>query len=98
MALDVAVTGMGVVSPLGCTPASLMDRLIADDLGIRETPWTAGGPDRVEFSAAAEHVEPPDWMDGTLAGIAPFARHAGGAVTSALADAGLNQLDPLRTG
>ena len=51
MALDVAVTGIGVVSPLGCTPAELVDRLIADDLGIQETPWTAGDPDQFEFWA-----------------------------------------------
>ncbi|MFY9926702.1 MAG: beta-ketoacyl-[acyl-carrier-protein] synthase family protein [Streptosporangiaceae bacterium] len=98
MALDVAVTGMGVVSPLGCTPAELVDRLIAGDLGIRETPWTAGDPDRFEFWAPVEEFEPPGWMAGKLDGIDPFARHAGGAVTSALADAGLDRLDPLRTG
>jgi 3-oxoacyl-[acyl-carrier-protein] synthase II len=98
MALDVAVTGMGVVSSLGGTPAELLDRLIAGDLGIRETPWTAGDPDQFEFWAPVEDFEPPDWMASKLDGIDPFARHAGGAVTSALADAGLDRLDPLRTG
>jgi 3-oxoacyl-[acyl-carrier-protein] synthase II len=98
MGLDVAVTGVGVVSALGMTPAELVDRLIADDLGIQETPWTAGDPDQFEFWAPVENFTPPRWMAGKLDGIDPFARHAGGAVTSALDDAGLTELDPLRTG
>ncbi len=97
MGLDVAVTGVGVVSALGVTPAELVDRLIADDLGIQETPWTADDPDQFEFWAPVENFTPPPWMAGKLDGIDPFARHAGGAVTSALADAGLAELDPLRT-
>jgi 3-oxoacyl-[acyl-carrier-protein] synthase II len=97
MGLDVAVTGVGVVSALGVTPAELVDRLIADDLGIQETPWTADDPDQFEFWAPVENFAPPAWMAGKLDGIDPFARHAGGAVTSALADAGLVELDPLRT-
>ena len=97
MGLDVAVTGVGVVSALGVTPAELVDRLIADDLGIQETPWTADDPDQFEFWAPVENFAPPQWMAGKLDGIDPFARHAGGAVTSALADAGLAELDPLRT-
>jgi 3-oxoacyl-[acyl-carrier-protein] synthase II len=98
MGLDVAVTGVGVVSALGMTPAELVDRLIADDLGIQETPWTAGDPDQFEFWAPVQNFTPPPWMAGKLDGIDPFARHAGGAVTSALDDAGLTELDPLRTG
>ena len=97
MGLDVAVTGVGVVSALGVTPAELVDRLIADDLGIQETPWTADDPDQFEFWAPVENFAPPEWMAGKLDGIDPFARHAGGAVTSALADACLAELDPLRT-
>jgi len=97
MGLDVAVTGVGVVSALGVTPAELVDRLIADDLGIQETPWTADDPDQFEVWAPVENFAPPQWMAGKLDGIDPFARHAGGAVTSALADAGLAELDPLRT-
>jgi 3-oxoacyl-[acyl-carrier-protein] synthase II len=97
MGLDVAVTGVGVVSALGVTPAELVDRLIADDLGIQETPWTADDPDQFEFWAPVENFVPPGWMAGKLDGIDPFARHAGGAVTSALADAALAELDPLRT-
>jgi 3-oxoacyl-[acyl-carrier-protein] synthase II len=85
------------VSALGVTPAELVDRLIADDLGIQETPWTADDPDQFEFWAPVENFAPPEWMAGKLDGIDPFARHAGGAVTSALADAGLAELDPLRT-
>jgi 3-oxoacyl-(acyl-carrier-protein) synthase len=78
MGLDVAVTGVGVVSALGMTPAELVDRLIADDLGIQETPWTREDPDQFEFWAPVENFAPPPWMAGKLDGIDPFARHAGG--------------------
>lgn len=99
MGLEVAITGIGVVSALGFTPEELVDRLVADELAIQETPWTRDDPDRFEFWAPIEGFEPPDWMNEgrKLEGIDPFARHAGGAVTSALRDAGLRDLHPTRT-
>lgn len=97
MALEVAITGMGAVSALGHSPHELVDRLIADALGIAETPWTAADPERFEFWAPVEGFTPPEWMRDKLDGIDPFAQHAGAAVTSALEDAGSPELDPLRT-
>jgi 3-oxoacyl-[acyl-carrier-protein] synthase II len=95
--MNVAITGMGAVSALGFSPAELVDRLLADDLGISETPWTAGDTERFEFWAPVTQFDPPAWMDGNLDGIDPFAQHAGAAVTSAIAEAGLTDLDPVRT-
>ena len=99
MGLDVAITGVGVVSALGCTPAELVDRLVAGDLAVQETPWTRGDPDHFEFWAPIEDFEPPPWMgEGRkLEAIDPFAQHAGAAVTFALGDAGLARLHPTRT-
>ena len=42
MGLDVAVTGIGVVSALGATPKELVDRLIAGDLLPRASAALAG--------------------------------------------------------
>ncbi|HZZ51037.1 MAG TPA: beta-ketoacyl-[acyl-carrier-protein] synthase family protein [Pseudonocardia sp.] len=98
MGLDVAITGIGVVSALGHSPGELLDRLVAGDIGIRETPWTLDDPERFEYWAPVEDLTPPEWMREKLDGIDPFAQNAGAAVTSALADAGLGRLDPLRTG
>src|SRR5579872_525113 len=79
MGLNVAITGMGVVSALGFSAQELVDRLVADDLGIQETPWTASDPERFEFWAPVEGFTPPEWMQGNLSGIDPFAQHAGAA-------------------
>jgi 3-oxoacyl-[acyl-carrier-protein] synthase II len=98
MGLDVAITGMGAVSALGCSPAELVDRLISDDVGIQQTPWTLDDPEQFEFWAPVADFEPPAWMADKLDGIDPFAQHAGAAVTAALEDAELTELDPLRTG
>ncbi|MFI7666133.1 beta-ketoacyl-[acyl-carrier-protein] synthase family protein [Nocardia sp. NPDC049526] len=98
MGLDVAVTGIGVVSALGFSPGEYVDRLLAGDLAIQETPWTRPDSERFEYWAPVEGFTPPDWMHDKISGIDPFAQHAAGAVTSALVDAGLEQLDEIRTG
>jgi 3-oxoacyl-[acyl-carrier-protein] synthase II len=98
MSLDVAITGIGVVSALGHAPRDLFDRLVAGESAVRETPWTRDDPERFEYWAPIVDFVPPSWMDGRkLPGIDPFAQHAGAAVTSALADAGLAALDDRRT-
>lgn len=98
MGLEVAITGIGAVSALGSSAAELVDRLVADDLAIHETPWTRDDPSRFEYWAPVEDFVPPEWMKGKLlSGIDPFARHACAAVTSALADAGVDELHPRRT-
>lgn len=98
MGLNVAITGVGVVSALGFSSGELVDRLVANDVGITETPWTVDDPRRHEFWAPVTGFTPPDWMTDKIDGIDPFAQHVGAAATTALADAGLVDLDPIRTG
>ncbi|BCB82801.1 beta-ketoacyl-[acyl-carrier-protein] synthase family protein [Phytohabitans suffuscus] len=98
MSLDVAITGIGVVSALGHAPRDLFDRLVAGESAVREAPWTRDDPERFEYWAPVVDFVPPSWMDERkLSGIDPFAQHAGAAVTSALADSGLAALDDRRT-
>jgi 3-oxoacyl-[acyl-carrier-protein] synthase II len=92
------MTGIGVVSALGFSPKELFDRLAANECGIQEVPWTQNDPERYEFWAPVEGFTPPPWMQGKkLEGIDPFARHAGAAVTDAIADSGLPRLESSRT-
>ncbi len=98
MALDVAITGMGVVSALGNTPGELYDRLARNDVAIEEVPWTRDDPDRFEWWAPVRAFNASAWLDAkTLAGSDPFAQQAVAATGDALARAGLDRLDPLRT-
>ncbi|WP_168223519.1 beta-ketoacyl synthase [Pseudarthrobacter sp. NIBRBAC000502772] len=98
MGLNVAITGIGVVSALGHSPAELYDRLALDEVAIREVPWTVGDPDRTEWWAPVTDLVPPEWMQGRkLEGIDPFAQNAGAAITDALKNSGIETLDPLRT-
>ncbi|MEI2713805.1 MAG: beta-ketoacyl-[acyl-carrier-protein] synthase family protein [Nocardioides sp.] len=99
MGLDVAITGIGAVSALGFSPQELFDRLAANELGVQEVPWTKDDPERFEFWAPVEGFTAPDWMQGKkLEGIDPFAQHAGAAVTSAVADSGLERFESDKTG
>jgi 3-oxoacyl-[acyl-carrier-protein] synthase II len=96
MGLGVAITGRGVVSALGHTPAELTDRLGRDELAIKPTPWSE--PDRAEWWAPIEDFHAGDWMDRRVeSGTNPFARYALAGAVTALADAGIDQPDPLRT-
>lgn len=99
MALNVAITGMGVISALGNSPGELMARLKRNDVAIREVPWTRNDPDRYEWWAPVPNFKASDWVDERVqAGTIQFSQFAIAAATLALKDAGLDKLDPLRTG
>ncbi|HKY23299.1 MAG TPA: beta-ketoacyl-[acyl-carrier-protein] synthase family protein [Vicinamibacterales bacterium] len=97
MGLNVAITGMGVVSALGCTPSELLARLRADEIAIEETPWTRDDPERHEWWAPVKDFDPSRWLDGKLVdGTAPHTQFALAAISDAVRESGI-ELDPLRT-
>ena len=90
MGLDVAITGMGVVSALGQSPAEMYARLKKNDIAICEVPWTRGDPARFEWWAPVMDFDPSRWVDERVrAGTVRFAQHAIAATTMAVADAAL---------
>lgn len=98
MGLNVAITGMGVVSALGNTPEELVDRLREDELAIRQVPWTTNDPDRFEWWAPVIGLDPAEHFDDRIAsGTDPFTQNALVAAASALKSSGIENLDPLRT-
>lgn len=97
MGLNVAITGMGVVSALGNCPAELLSRLRQDEIAIEETPWTRDDPERFEWWAPVKSFDPSKWLSPTLIdGAAPHTQFAIAAAAEAVAQASVT-LDPLRT-
>jgi 3-oxoacyl-[acyl-carrier-protein] synthase II len=97
----IAVTGMGVVSPVGLSVDAFDAALLAGQLGIRQAPWST--PDAPAlFGRVDDAFVATDWMDErVMRGTDGFARFALAAAAQALADAGLesdDSLDPFRTG
>ncbi len=98
--MDLAITGMGTVSPLGTSADELCDGLLSGRRGIRVAPWA----DDVEgglYAAVDDRFDPAATIDGrVVAGTDGFARFALAACAEAIGDAGLGStdLDPFRTG
>ncbi|MGF1598974.1 MAG: beta-ketoacyl-[acyl-carrier-protein] synthase family protein [Acidimicrobiales bacterium] len=98
--MDIAITGLGAVSPLGLDAAELCDGLLAGRIGIRAAPWSEVGGGGL-YAAVDDRFDPLDWMDErVMVGTDGFARFALAASAQALADAGLEprSLDRRRTG
>lgn len=94
--LDVAITGLGIVSALGMSAAEFHRGLLADASGIRPAPWPADG--EPAWLATATGFVPSDWMDERVeAGTDLFAQFALAASEQAVGEASLGGLDPLRT-
>lgn len=98
--MDLAITGLGAVSPIGLSADELCDAVLAGTVGIRPAPWAdlAGGG---LYAAVDERFDPLEWMDErVVAGTDGNARFALAASGQALADAGLDPggLDKRRTG
>jgi len=100
--MNLAITGLGAISPIGLSAAELGDNLLAGVIGIRAAPWAIDGdPARGGlYGAVDDRFDPHDWMnDRVVAGTDGFARFALAASAQAVVDAGLDPagLDAERT-
>jgi 3-oxoacyl-[acyl-carrier-protein] synthase II len=98
--MEIAITGMGTISPLGTTVADLYNGLLAGQIGIRDAPWSSVG-DAGLYAAVDDRFDPSEWLDDrVVAGTDGFARFALAACAEAVRDAGLDgdSLDPFTTG
>jgi 3-oxoacyl-[acyl-carrier-protein] synthase II len=97
-ATDVVVTGQGAVSPLGVGVDTMLTGLWNNVVAIRPAPWSGSSDNPFAWWAVVKDFEPHDWMeDRIVAGTDLFAQFALSAAIQAVADAGLDQLDPQRT-
>lgn len=92
---EVVITGLGIVSPYGTDVERFYDRLAACEIALRPTPIN---PDAGLWSSEASDFRPQDWMsDKVVEGTDRFTQFALAGCKQALAQAGLGELDPLRT-
>jgi 3-oxoacyl-[acyl-carrier-protein] synthase II len=94
----VAITGLGVVSSIGLDVEDHSSRLLAGELGIRASKLKLGAGAPPVLSAGVQGFVARDWLDEKLIeGTDGFARFALATAQQAVADAGIESLDPLRT-
>ncbi|HVA36475.1 MAG TPA: beta-ketoacyl-[acyl-carrier-protein] synthase family protein [Candidatus Dormibacteraeota bacterium] len=96
---NVVVTGMGIVSPIGCGVPNFWARLIAGESAVKPIPggdaltgnrlWAAVGDDFLESTTLPRTA---------LRNADRFTQYALVAAHEAVAQSGLESLDPLRTG
>ena len=97
--LDVAITGSGIVSALGCGADRFHRAMMAGESAIREAPWHNGGQGRPNWWAIVRDFNPRDWMEERIeSGTDMFAQFALAAARQAIEQAAIGQLDGERTG
>src|ERR1700761_8622961 len=97
--LDVAITGTGIVSGLGCGSRKFHDAMMAGEIAIREAPWHNGESGRPSWWAIVRDFNPRDWMDEKIEeGTDMFSQFALAAAKQAIDEARLGAFDPLRAG
>jgi len=96
----VVVTGMGVVSPLGCDVDQFWRRLVAGDSGVGEITRFDHSDHRVHIAAEVQGFDPEDYVDKrTVRRLDLFSRYAVGAAALARDDAGIDpRAEAERTG
>ena len=96
---DVAVTGVGMISPLGSSVSKSLEGLWENKIGIAPAPWyTEGGTVPFAWWAVVPDFVPSDWMDSKIeAGTDSFAQFALAAAVQAVESSGISDLDPERT-
>lgn len=96
----VVVTGMGVVSPLGCDVDTFWRRLVAGESGVGEITRFDHSDQRVHIAAEVKDFDPERYVDKrTVRRLDLFSRYAVAAAVLARDDAGIDpRTDPERTG
>ncbi len=96
----VVVTGMGVVSPLGCDVDQFWRRLVAGESGVDEITRFDHSDHRVHIAAEVQGFDPEDYVDKrTVRRLDLFSRYAVGAAALARDDAGIDpRAEAERTG
>ena len=87
----VVVTGLGVVSPLGCDARRMYERLVAGESGVAEITRFDHSDQRVHIAAEVEGFDPEDYLEKRkIRRLDLFSRFAVGAAKGAAADAGFD--------
>ncbi len=96
----VVVTGLGVVSPLGCEVQQMWAALLAGESGVGEITRFDHSDQRVHFAAEVKGFAATDYMDKRVARrMDPFAQYAVAAARMAHDDSGLDVArEPERVG
>jgi len=96
---DIAITGTGIVSALGCAVDGFHRGLMAGEVAIRQAPWAAEVPGRAAWWGTVTDFRAADWMDAQIeSGTDLFAQFALAAAAQAMRQSGLDEPDPDRTG
>jgi 3-oxoacyl-[acyl-carrier-protein] synthase II len=94
----VAITGIGIISPIGSSYEAFGRACAAGTVGIGPAPYQGEPGAEHAWAATVDDFDPSDWMDQRVAaGTARFGQFALAAAAQAMADAG-DGLDPDRTG
>ena len=87
----VVVTGLGVVSPLGCDAQRMYERLVAGESGVAEITRFDHSDQRVHIAAEVEGFDPEEYLEKRkVRRLDLFSRYAVGAAKGAAADAGFD--------
>ncbi|MCP5201928.1 MAG: beta-ketoacyl-[acyl-carrier-protein] synthase family protein [Gammaproteobacteria bacterium] len=93
---NVAITGLGVISPIGQDIRTFNDNLLAGTVVARAAPWEEGHENI--WMSLIDDFDPAAWMEERVVrNSARFAHYAIAAAAQAVADAGIEAFDPLRT-
>jgi 3-oxoacyl-[acyl-carrier-protein] synthase II len=95
---NVAITGLGVISSIGQNVQEFNRSLSTGRVVAGPTPWNDLPGHENIWMSLIQSFDPAAWMDDrVLRNSARFSQYAMAAAVQAVADAGLDQLDPLRT-
>ena len=87
----VVVTGLGVVSPLGCDAERMFERLVAGESGVGEITRFDHSDQRVHIAAEVQGFDPEEYLEKRkVRRLDLFSRYAVGAAKGAAADAGFD--------